>query len=387
MSGDLNIVVGDNGNNQIVGSSGNDIIFANGGSDTVNALAGDDIIFAGSGNDRIDAGAGNDIIDGGTGNDIIEGGGGNDVILAGDGNDIVRGGSEADVIDAGSGDDFVDGGSGNDLLNAGSGHDTVVGGQGDDLIFGGSGNDVLSGGAGSDHIDAGSGDDVATFVIAENAGESDIYDGAEGFDTLKLVFTQDEWLRPEVQADIARFLGSLSGQVLGQAPINTLWCGAYANAAFTFDAFGLTARNFEYLEIVVDGVTYPADQLVDAADDGFGTIETGFIAGSVLGNDHIPNLIANISLVQGVTAGLLTLNNGGTFTYSTAGAFAHLAEGETAVQTFIYEITDTDGDKDTATVTLTITGTNDGPIVEAAAGAAAEDHGPLSVVLAGIRCG
>ena len=383
MSVGLNIFVGDNADNQIVGSNGNDIIFANGGSDTVNGLAGNDTIFAGSGNDQIDAGTGNDIIDAGTGNDIIEGGGGTDIIFAGDGNDIVRGGSDADMIEAGSGDDLVDGGSGNDLLLAGSGDDRVAGGEGDDLVFGGSGNDVLSGGAGSDHIDAGSGDDVATFVIAENAGESDIYDGAEGFDTLKLVFTQDEWLRPEVQADIARFLGSLSGQVLGQAPINTLWCGAYANAAFTFDAFGLTARNFEYLEIVVDGVTYPADQLVDAGDDSFGTIETSFIAGSVLGNDHIPNLIANISLVQGVTAGLLTLNDSGTFTYSTEGAFAHLAEGETAVQTFIYEVTDTDGDKDTATVTLTITGTNDGPVVEAVAGAAAQDHATVSVVLAG----
>ena len=347
MSDDLNIVVGDNGNNQIVGSSGNDIIFANGGNDTVNSLAGDDTIFAGSGNDLINAGAGDDFIDAGTGNDVIEGGGGNDIIYAGDGND------------------------------------TVVGGQGRDVIFAGSGNDVLSGGAGSDHIDAGAGNDVVTFAIAENAGENDVYDGAEGFDTLRLVFTEEEWLRPEVQADIARFLGSLSGHISGQAPPNTLWCGNYANAAFTFNAFGLTAKNFEYLEVVVDGVTYPADQLVDAADDSFGTLETGSIAGSVLGNDHIPNLIANVSLVQGVTTGLLTFNADGTFAYNTQGAFAHLAEGETAIQTFIYEVTDTDGDKDTGTVTLTITGSNDGPVVEAVVSSVAEDHATLSVVLAG----
>jgi VCBS repeat-containing protein len=103
-------------------------------------------------------------------------------------------------------------------------------------------------------------------------------------------------------------------------------------------------------------------------------------SGSLLGNDHdggsdtdplhVTGLVnADGSITAAGTqstlpsGALLTLNANGTYSYDPNGAFNGLAQGETATQTFIYQISDNNGGVSTATVTLTITGVNDAPIV------------------------
>ena len=337
------IIVGTRNDDQISGTDNGDIVIAKGGDDT---------ITTGSGNDFIEAGKGDDVVD------------------AGDGNDF---------IDAGKGQDFIDGGDGQDVISAGSGNDEVYGGAGNDLIYTGSGDDTVDGGAGSDYVNAGSGNDVATYVLAENQGSSDVYDGSTGTDTLRLVLTRDEWGQADVQADIAAFVAFLDeDDSAGWGP-RFRWCyghGGYGpQDSYQFESFNLTAKNFEFFEVIVDGVAInPLDESVDARDDGFDVSEDNLVTGNVLANDDVPDLVGSVSLVSDVTRGQLVLNADGSFAYDTVGDFEHLAEGETTTETFTYEVADVDGDTNSATVTITITGTNDGPVA-AIDTAAAEENG------------
>ncbi|MCP4934177.1 MAG: hypothetical protein GY927_08230 [bacterium] len=289
----------------------------------------------------------NDNITGTSGRDFVISCGGDDVISTGDGNDIIF---------SGRGNDVVDAGSGNDCVIAGRGDDIVDGGEGNDYISGGRGNDVLTGGSGNDFIMAGSGDDTAIYVFADNVGNNDIYKGGCGVDSLRLVLTKDEWLRSDVQTDIAAYQQFLQDHTRsnGQADYRH----------FHFAALGLTASQFENLEIIVDGVILdPADEAVLAHDDAVDVLEGGSVSDNVTDNDDIPDLLQGVTLISGPNKGILTLNVDGSFTYDTAGEFEALADGETTTQTFTYEVEDADGDTSQATVTLTITGTNDIPTI------------------------
>lgn len=62
------------------------------------------------------------------------------------------------------------------------------------------------------------------------------------------------------------------------------------------------------------------------------------------------------------TAGLVTNNHDGTFTYNPNGKFESLSIGDTANETFTYTVTDNQGASSTATATVTIHGENDAPI-------------------------
>ena len=65
------------------------------------------------------------------------------------------------------------------------------------------------------------------------------------------------------------------------------------------------------------------------------------------------------------TLGSVSVNDDGTFTYDQGQAFAALAEGEIAVDTFTYVATDEHGaTSEEATVSVTVTGTNDGPVAQ-----------------------
>ncbi|MEQ9171473.1 MAG: Ig-like domain-containing protein [Rhodospirillales bacterium] len=326
---------------------------------------GDDVIVGGNGRDKIDGRAGDDTLDGaggddkvygGSGNDVIEGGSGNDRVSGGRGDDILSGGTGNDHIDGGRGNDVINGGDGRDLVHAGSGNDTVSGGAGRDFIDGGKGNDVLSGGAGSDHVKGGKGDDTAVYVMGDNAGSRDTYEGGKGVDTLRLDLTQAEWMRADVQRDIRDYLEFIDDHTGRKGEADGKW--------FTFSAFGLKAKEFENLKIVVDGVEIdPTDQAVTAVNDLFTSAEEdSVVTGNVLANDVVPDLVKTVTLVNGPAVGSLTLNNDGTFAYDPGQAFNHLSAGDTATQTFTYRVTDADGDTDTAVVTIKITGTNDGPV-------------------------
>ncbi len=362
------VIVGGNGRDKIVGRGGDDTLDGAGGDDRIYGGNGDDVIEGGSGNDHVhgdrgddtvSGGSGNDHVDGGSGNDVLSGGTGNDHIDGGSGDDDIDGGDGRDLVHAGSGDDVVDGGSGDDHLHGGSGDDVINGGSGRDFIDGDKGDDILSGGAGSDHVKGGKGDDTAVYVMGDNAGSRDTYEGGKGVDTLRLDLTQAEWLRADVQQDVRDYLDFIDDHTGRRGEADGKW--------FTFSAFGLKAKEFENLKIVVDGVEIdPADQGVTANDDVFVTAgEDAAVSGSVLANDLVPDLVASVALVSGPAQGDLTFNADGTFTYDPGQAFNHLGAGETATQTFTYRVTDADGDSDEGLVTLTITGTNDGPVAAA----------------------
>ncbi len=317
--------------------------------------------------------------------DVIDGTSSGDIIDGRNGDDVLRGLGGADYIHAGRGDDDVDGGEGNDVLIGHLGKDTLLGGDGNDLVFGDLGAlglgflfwwhpwqgfasgdaDFVDGGAGSDFVFAGAGDDEARYGVSENLGATDRYAGGRGIDTLTLDMTKADWFRLDVQADIQDYLTFLA--------INTDPVSGEANGqGFTFGAFDLTARQFEALRVLVDGVELtPEDDPVTANDDDAGSVgeDDGDTAlGNVLDNDDVPDLTYEVALVSGVSKGLLTFNAGspgapdGSFSFDPNGEFEHLAVGETEDVTFTYEATDADRDTDQATVTITVTGANDAPV-------------------------
>lgn len=277
-------------------------------------------------------------------------------------------------VNGGNGDDVMTGDAAANVISGGSGHDTLSGAGGDDVLKGDAGRDLLDGGAGSDRVDGHSDDDVLVYVAAENVGAHDEYDGGAGVDTLRLVLTREEWMRPAVQSDVAGFLAFVSGQVnpSGQATAGT----------FAFTAFDLVAGKFERLEVTVDGVPLdPRDEAVTLADDASQTDEDGSAAGAVLANDAVPDLVRSVEVVVPPANGTLAFNPDGTYVYTPGASFNAMAAGETAIETFQYRVTDADFDSAIAMVTVTITGTNDGPVVTNTAqelvGAVQED-GPLT---------
>lgn len=318
----------------------------------------DDWLIGGSGNDIIFGQLGKDFISSNGGDDVLSGGSGDDELKAGSGDDVLLGGAGDDLLRGQSGHDDLFGGVGNDVLKGGRGHDWLFGGVGDDELKGGRGRDTVDGGAGDDIVRTGKGNDESIYTMAENAGATDYYGGGKGIDTLVLDLTTTEWFNADVQTDIADFLDFLAANtdpITGQANGNS----------FQFTAFDLTARRFEDLVVLVDGVELdPEDAAANAVDDAE-TISsdagpTDF--GSVLDNDLIPDLAQSVSVVSVSEEGLLSFNTGtdgapdGTYTFDPGTAFDDLASGEERDFTFLYEVTDADGDTDQATVTITVTG-------------------------------
>ncbi|MEQ8246256.1 MAG: VCBS domain-containing protein, partial [Alphaproteobacteria bacterium] len=75
--------------------------------------------------------------------------------------------------------------------------------------------------------------------------------------------------------------------------------------------------------------------------------------------------------------GQLTVNADGSYTFDIAEAAQGLDDGESAVETFTYEVTDGDV-VSTQTITVTITGSNDGPVAQTEAVTGGEDAGQLT---------
>ena len=377
------------GDDSIMGGAGNDELEGGKGNDTLNGGTGNDELEGGKGNDVLNGGAGNDELEGGKGNDILNGGTGDDELEGGKGNDILNGGTGDDELEGGQGNDVLDGGTGNDELEGGQGNDTLNGGAGDDILYGdseesdydagdhneGDGNegdatisydDVLDGGAGNDTLYGGLGDDTAIYTAAENLGASDDYFGGSGVDTLVLNLTRAEWFNPAFQADLAAYRDFLAAHTTAN--------GEADDASFQFTSMGLTASEFEAMQLFVDGVELsPANDPVIANPD-FVTLDEdagNVLFGSVLANDVAPDLVRSVQVVNGPSAGTLTFNTGtdgnadGSYSFDPGQDFQYLAVGESAQVSFTYEVIDADGDSAQATATITVTGSNDAPIAVA----------------------
>ena len=295
------------------------------------------------------------------------------------------------VVRGGSGADSIVGGGGNDDLRAGAGNDTVSGGGGNDIVSGGAGNDILDGGAGNDTVYGDAGNDLLVWRSAENAGAHDIYRGGLDSDTLRLDLTAAQYGSAAVQAELAAYRAILEG------PNHT--------HSFTFSTLGLTASEFETLEVSVDGVLQGANHAPVAVADsnaadavveaGAGTTGDATASGNVLLNDSDPDAGDTLA-VQGIAAGggtapvstgvgtaiaghygSITLAADGSYSYALDNgnpATNALAEGAAAHETFTYTVRDALGAVTTARITIAITGSNDSAVITGTAtGTAAED--------------
>ena len=352
------ILFGGSGSDTIDGGRGHDIIFGGSGNDTIDGEQGNDLIFGGSGDDDIDGGQGHDVIFGGAGDDTISGDGGRDWIYGGTGDDEIFGGASGDkiwgnsgddTISGDGGDDWIGGGSGNDTLFGGEGHDdisggsgndeieggagrdwiwgswgedridggadddkvwagsdddTVFGGSGDDWLGGDSGNDEITGGSGNDDIDAGTGDDTAVYVVSDNIGASDFYNGNKGTDKLRLVLTQAEANDPAIQADIAAFQTFLA---TNSDPSTN------SGALFHFSAFNLTVRNFEGLELDIVGGGNQPPVLAAPANIDIDEDTTEGLAGISVSDVDSASLTVTLSVSNGTLAVSSTTGLSGDF--------------------------------------------------------------------------
>ena len=126
-----------------------------------------------------------------------------------------------------------------------------------------------------------------------------------------------------------------------------------------------TDENTAITKTAATGLINPNDTDPDAAD----TLTVTQVNGAPA------NVGSQITLASGA---LLTVQADGSYVYDPNGQFATLATGQTATETFTYQISDGNGGFDTATVTITIDGvsgaivlTNDG---DASSGAPAGDY-------------
>ncbi|MGE0254525.1 MAG: hypothetical protein AB7N54_19020 [Alphaproteobacteria bacterium] len=145
-----------------------------------------------------------------------------------------------------------------------SGDDTLDGGLGNDTIYGGLGNDILDGGAGNDTVDGEAGDDRGVFVVGEG---SDVYDGGVGNDTLVIELTAAQYADLDLQAE----LRALDTFIAANADAN-----GDAGPSFTSNELGLSASNWEGLEIRVDGVV--TELLYPLFDEGNNAVDLDAVA-------------------------------------------------------------------------------------------------------------
>jgi Ca2+-binding RTX toxin-like protein len=153
------VLIGDDGANDLRGGKGDDILRGNGGDDVLEGGGGRDRFIGGRGSDTVlyhetpvpvavDLRLGTITFPGRTWRpeDLrsIEN------FFAGDGDSLLRGSDAANVLRGGAGDDRLDGRGGDDRLDGEAGDDTVLGGGGDDILTGGHGDDWLHGEGGDD---------------------------------------------------------------------------------------------------------------------------------------------------------------------------------------------------------------------------------------------
>ena len=124
-----------------------------------------------------------------------------------------------------------------------------------------------------------------------------------------------------------------------------------------------------------------------AKPDSVSTNEDGPVVFNVLadnGNgadsDAEGNIVPALTVeLNDPATGVLTNNGSGSFTFDPNGAFESLAVGESASESFDYQIEDTFGETATATVTITINGQNDAPTADDGALGVNEDDGATNV--------
>ncbi|MEM9840529.1 MAG: cadherin-like domain-containing protein [Pseudomonadota bacterium] len=230
--------------------------------------------------------------------------------------DQITGDDGVNVVYGLFGDDEINTLGGNDRIFAGRGDDTINAGDGDDRVDAGRGDDRIEGGAGNDRIDGGRGEDTAVYTGSlfdyeiDKGRRGTTVTGEDGTDRLQRV----EVLEFD---DATVFLDGRNDDAIGRDDTAT----TEENTNLTIAAATLTANDLDLDGDALSVVSVSATSAAGAA----------------------------VSLIDGEVI------------YTPGSVFDALREGETATDTFTYQVTDGLGGTSTATVIVTITGTNDAP--------------------------
>ncbi|RED49025.1 VCBS domain-containing protein, partial [Aestuariispira insulae] len=239
------------------------------------------------------------------------------------------------------------------------GDDVITGGAGDDTLIGGGGDDTLDGGVDVDDVRGGDGSDTGLFTVGEG-GEGEIYDGGDGTDSLVVSYSAEDLENPDIVAalhELQDFIGN---------PDN-------AGVEQTFDALGLTVKNWESLTL--DGPELPSEATV-TGDDSVETTEDSVTTatGSLSVTDQNPGE-AYFQTQDGTsgTYGSFSIDADGNWSYdlnNDATDVQALGAGDSLTESF----TVLTGDGTEETVTITINGTDDAPEISGDdSGAVTED--------------
>ncbi|SEN70521.1 Ig-like domain-containing protein, partial [Palleronia pelagia] len=225
-----------------------------------------------------------------------------DILVTRFGDDVVDAKGGDDIVITGAGDDQADGGAGNDLINGGRGDDLIRGGEGADIVIGGKGDDTaLMEGSVEDYtFSFGPAPASKLFRITDASGSTDRMIGIE-----KLVFDADGY---------------------------TLFLDGTNNAVRAGD-----------------------DLIAADEDTGASVSVTQLLANDVDFDGDSLSVVGVSDSAAGATVTLV----GDQVIYDGASAFQSLAEGETANDSFTYEVSDGNGSTLTATVNVVVTGRND----------------------------
>ena len=111
--------------------------------------------------------------------DLLVGDGSGNILEGGDGNDTLHGGGGDDTLIGGDGNDTLHGDAGNDTLKGGQGADTLTGGAGADHLYGGvdDARDTLTGGTGGDtfYLQANADTTLATTDVITDFNQGEDY--------------------------------------------------------------------------------------------------------------------------------------------------------------------------------------------------------------------
>ncbi len=236
----------------------------------------------------------------------------------------------------------------------------------------------------------GAASDVATVTITVHGNNDDptaVDDDGGATDEDTATFTGDVLANDtDPDASDMLFVSAFDASSFNLVPITYNGNGTFgydpAGVLDPLDAGDILTDTFDYTVSDGNGGTDSATVTVTvtgvddppfAGDDTASTNEDTAITISVLGNDGDLDADDTVSVsapVNGATgfssaAGAAMENNGdNTFDYDPTTAFDYLAVGESAADTFTYEITSTGGGTATAAVEITVEGRNDAPTAD-----------------------
>ncbi len=112
--------------------------------------------------------------------------------------------------------------------------------------------------------------------------------------------------------------------------------------------------------------------------------DTDVDKGAVLTVTEVNGVAANVGTQITLASGaLLTVNANGSYDYNPNGHFNYLAAGQTATDSFTYQVSDGQGGFATSTDTIKITGLNDAPVANAVSTSGAENSASIPITLTG----